>query len=274
MQRRAHLEGLLRARKLDLTLIDGGMPEEGIRHVSSTGLPTLDQRLGGGWPRGETSEIAGAPSSGRTTVLVTTLAAATSRGEIVALVDALDRFDPPSASRAGVDLARLLWARGASPLSEGRRGNQTLTRVVDRALKACALILQAGGFGPGRFGPGRFGPGRFGPGRFGIVALDLADVPVAILKRLPFTTWLRLQRAVEGSDTVALLLVPEPIGRSARGITLRLAASPAWQGHSHRSRLLTGLTIEPQIIAARRLDANGRSTKNEVRTTKGEEKLA
>jgi hypothetical protein len=254
MQPRAHLETLLRARKLDHTLVDGGIPEETIRHVSTTGLPTLDLRLGGGWPRGETSEIAGAPSSGRTTVLVTTLAAATSRGEIVALVDALDRFDPPSASRAGVDLARLLWARGAPPLFEGRRGSQALTRVVDRALKACALILQAGGFG--------------------VVALDLADVPVAMLKRLPFTTWLRLQRALEGSDTVALLVVPEPIGRSARGVTLRLAASPAWQGHSHRSRLLTGLTIEPQVIAARRLDANGRSTRDEVRRTKGEEKLA
>ena len=40
------------------------------------------------------------------------LAAATARGELVALVDALDMFDVESAAAAGVDLDRLLWIRG------------------------------------------------------------------------------------------------------------------------------------------------------------------
>ena len=56
--------------------------------------------LGGGWRRGEVSELVGARSSGRTSVLLATLAAATARGEVVALVDALDRFDPASAAAA------------------------------------------------------------------------------------------------------------------------------------------------------------------------------
>ena len=42
-------------------------------------------------------------------------------------------------------------------------------------------------------------------GGFGLVAIDLADVPGATLRRLPFTTWLRVQRVVEGSDTACVL---------------------------------------------------------------------
>ena len=70
-------------------------------------------------------------------------------------------------------------------------------RVVDRALKALNLVLQAGGFG--------------------VVAIDLADVPLVTLKRLPFTTWMRVQRIVEGSDTACVLVAPEPLARSAGG---------------------------------------------------------
>jgi len=40
------------------------------------------------------------------------LAAATARGELVALVDALDMLDVASAEAAGVQLDRLLWVRG------------------------------------------------------------------------------------------------------------------------------------------------------------------
>jgi hypothetical protein len=67
--------------------------------------------LGGGFPRGGLSEIAGPPSSGRTSLALALLAAATARGEVAALVDAADAFDPPSAEAAGVALARLLWVR-------------------------------------------------------------------------------------------------------------------------------------------------------------------
>ena len=64
-----------------------------------------------GFPRGAITEITGPASSGRTTLLETALAAATSRGEYCALIDAADSFDPHSAAAAGVDLTRLLWVR-------------------------------------------------------------------------------------------------------------------------------------------------------------------
>ena len=54
-------------------------------------------------------------------------------------------------------------------------------------MKALNLVLQAGGFG--------------------VVAIDLADVPPRALKRLPFTTWMRVQRAIEGSDTACVLVL-------------------------------------------------------------------
>jgi hypothetical protein len=94
-------------------------------------------------------------------------------------------------------------------------------------------------------------------GGFGVVALDLADVPVKWIARLPFTTWRRLQRMVEGRETIALVVAPEPVARSARGITVRLsadmAATPLWQGTSARARRLTGLKLTPQIVSARRM---------------------
>jgi hypothetical protein len=236
----AHLEALLRARKLDVTLTSAHPLAESVRPTGGTGLPGLDRRMGGGWPRGELSEIVGPGSSGRTAVLCATLAAATGRGEIVALVDALDRFDPPSAADAGVALSQVLWARGDAdallrPRAHAPERDEALMRALDRAVKAFGLVLQAGGFG--------------------VAVLDVADVPVRALARLPFTTWRRLHRAVEGGDTLALLVASEPVSRSARGISLRLArdaaTTPQWTGASHRARVLSGVNLDTQVSASR-----------------------
>src|ERR1700723_2868584 len=77
----------------------------------SSGIAEMDA-LTGGLPRGCLTEICGPASSGRTTVLLAALAAATRRGEFCAVVDASDALDPQSAAAAGVDLDRLLWVRG------------------------------------------------------------------------------------------------------------------------------------------------------------------
>jgi len=76
----------------------------------SSGVPAIDA-LTGGLPRGCLTEICGPASSGRTTLLLAALAAATRRGEFCAVVDASDALDPQSAAAAGVDLERLLWVR-------------------------------------------------------------------------------------------------------------------------------------------------------------------
>ena len=223
----ARLESLLRARKLDRTAFRAldRIPDD---HLVETGQISLDAQLAGGFARGHLSEILGPRSSGRTSLLASVLAAATARGEVVALIDTCDRFDPESGAAAGLDLSRLLWVRG-------RELSRDLSQSVTRALKAVGLVLDAGGFG--------------------VVALDLTDVPARTIRQIPMTTWMRVSRLLENSETVGLLLGPEPIARSAEGQTVVLRSSAIagrWSGTHDRNRLLQGLECQARVIRARR----------------------
>ena len=237
---RAHLESLLRAKRLDRTLTTSLPPLDPHDElaVAPSGITALDARLGGGFPRGHLSEIVGVRTSGRTSVLLQLLAAATMRGELVALVDALDRFDVASGAAAGIDLDRLLWIRGHVVANPGlcRDLNQ---RALEQAVKAVTLVLQAG--------------------NFGVVAFDVADAPPDAIRRLPFTTWLRLQRTIEGSQTLGVLVGSEPMARSSAGLTVQLTTKQSESGDAgHRfpgrrfpGRLFEGLDIEARVIRAR-----------------------
>ena len=216
---RAALESLLRDRKLDTTLTSAHPLQQPAQReqLLPFGPPALEDALLGGLPRGQVSEIAGGISSGRTSLLVSLLARATARGELVALVDALDRFDPKSAAEAGVALDQVCWLRGDAAAetqtaldpgwepSRPRAGQPRQTplgRELSRAVKASGLALSSG--------------------VFTLVVLDVADVPVRLLRGLPFTTWMRLHRLIAGSDTACVLVTPQPIGRSAGGASIRL----------------------------------------------------
>src|SRR5271167_781563 len=76
----------------------------------SSGVREIDT-LTGGLPRGCLTEICGPASSGRTSVLLAALAAATQRQEVCALVDISDAFNPRSAAAAGVNFEKMLWVR-------------------------------------------------------------------------------------------------------------------------------------------------------------------
>ncbi len=248
---RAALESALRARHLDATLttaLPAPDPHDD-QALASTGVAAIDARLAGGIPRGQLSELVGPRSSGRTTLWQAIAAAATRRGELVALVDTFDRLDVESAAVAGIDLDRLLWIRGQAisrtevGLARGWRGGAAsagdgpvglLERTVDRALKAWTQVLQAGGFG--------------------LAVLDVADVPIEAIRRLPFTTWLRLQRTVR-HDTAALLVAPAAIGRSAGGVTLQVQPSTrAWPrgrdeaGDRRRGRASALPSAQPALV--------------------------
>jgi RecA/RadA recombinase len=214
------LESVLREKKLDSTLL-GAWPDSAVARVS-TGLDELDAMLGGGWRRGEVSEVVGARSTGRTSLLVRTLAAATRRQEIVGLVDTVDRFDPRAAADAGLDLTRVLWVRGPALTVELSRP-AAIERALHQAVRAFDLIVRAGGFA--------------------IVALDLADVPARHLRALPWTTWLRLAHDNEGRDSVCLLVGETTMGKSPRGTSVHLQATRDWTGDSPQSRRLSGLSI-------------------------------
>ena len=229
----AVLESALRVRKLDRTLTTALPP---LQHtdassVSPTDLAALDACLRGGLPRGQLSEIAGAQSSGRMTLLLQMAAAATRRGEIAAVVDPVDRLDVASMMAAGVDLDRLLWIRGEGTASIPTAASFA-DRAVERALKALNLVLQAGGFG--------------------LVAIDLADVPPRALHGIPHTTWLRVQRTIEGTDTACVLIVAQPLARSAGGLTLSLDGRTRWIGDADRSRLVSGIDMSVRVVSPRR----------------------
>jgi recA bacterial DNA recombination protein len=198
--------------------------------TASTGIDALDAIVGGGLPRGQVSEIVGPRSSGRTSLTLQLLASATARGELVALVDALDMLDVESAVSAGIDLARMLWVRGHVVSNPGmcRDMNQ---RALEQAIRALALILQAG--------------------NFGLVVFDAAEAPAEALRRLPFTTWLRLQRMVEGSQTTCLLVGGETMARSSAGLTLRAGIRDWGLGIRFGLRLFEGLDIQTRVVRAR-----------------------
>ena len=157
----------------------------------STGIPEMDT-LVGGLPRGAMTEICGAACSGRTSFLLSALAARTKDGEVCALVDARDSFDPLTANAAGVALEKLLWVR---------------CQNIDQALRAMDLLIQAGGFG--------------------MVAVDLSDVPTRTVRQVPLNAWFRFRRAVEDTPTILLLLEQEPNAKTCASLVVRLEAGEA-----------------------------------------------
>jgi recombination protein RecA len=157
----------------------------------STGIPAMDALLGG-LPRGAMTEICGAACSGRTSFLLSALASRTKDGEVCALVDARDSFDPLTANAAGIALEKLLWVR---------------CQNIDQALRAMDLLIQAGGFG--------------------MVAVDLSDVPTKTVRQVPLNAWFRFRRAVEDTPTILLLLEQEPNAKTCASLVVRLEAGEA-----------------------------------------------
>jgi len=213
------IHSLLRARKLDRTLTTEGPPPD--EAVARFALEAVNRGLRGGLPRGQMSELHGPASSGRTSLAWAALAAATARGEWVALIDSFDRFDPEQAARAGVGLSRLLWVRGQAlsktngtldpawiPGERSVQGPGTLLeRTLDRAIKGFNLVVQSG--------------------VCTVVVLDLLDASPQALARVPRSTWLRLQRVVEGTEIALLLLAAGPVARSAGGLSIATGATAA-----------------------------------------------
>lgn len=180
----------------------------------STGQAALDGFLGGGFLRGQVSEIHGPASSGRTGLALAVVARSTRSG-LGAWVDPADRFHPASAGATGIDLSRLLWLRG-----DPRTG-----RGLPEAVSAVGVLL--------------------GSGLFETVVLDLGGVSAADLRRLPGSTWIRLQRMVEGTAVALLILADVHVTHSPGGASLALhAKAPRWSGHSGPGRLLSGLRAE------------------------------
>jgi len=177
---------------------------------------------------GRLSEIVGPRSSGASSLLLALIARITtpdsrdsSRGSSmgrregggqVAFVDGMDALDPTSMAAAGADLSALLWVRCGGRL-----------RV---ALSAADLLVRCPGFA--------------------LVVLDLDD-----LGPVPASASIRLQRAVEGTDTI--LIVRGERHREGSPASLVLATrrlAPQWMGLRQLTRL-AGLRSEVSISRSR-----------------------
>jgi hypothetical protein len=200
--------------------------DRNVFEVVSTGIPEIDACVGG-LPRGAMTEICGPPCSGRTSLLISALASRTAEGEVCALVDARDSFDPYTASAADVELKQLLWVR---------------CQNIDQALRATDLLIQGGGFG--------------------LVAIDLGDVSPRIVRQVPLNAWFRFRRAVEDTPTILVVVEQEANAKTCASLVLRLDAGPArWSGVEATARgdflrypfarLLKSVPIHAEVVRSR-----------------------
>jgi hypothetical protein len=135
-----------------------------------TGLSLLDEATSGGLPQGAITElISPYLSNGSGSLIYALLHAAHRDRYFLALIDGRDSFDPKPLGN--FRLRHLLWIRCLEAIE---------------AVTAADLLLR--------------------DGNFPIVILDLVLNPPEELRRIPQTTWYRLQRLVELAPTAFVVL--------------------------------------------------------------------
>ncbi len=201
----------------------GSLGEKRTREFLSTGMKHLDLLLAGGIPRGQITEIIGPASSGKTSLLLSILSQATTRGEAVAYIDSFASLDPVFAQKAGIDLQRLLWVRGGTSF------------LPEKTLKAADILARAGGFG--------------------VVVLDLEtqgrEVNPGSVQKIPFHCWFRLKRTVQGTPTILLILGNEATAGSAASVVISLRRRKAqWYFTTQKEApsLLRGICNEVELL--------------------------
>jgi hypothetical protein len=137
-------------------------------HGIATGVPAIDDALGGGLPRGRMTELVAVPSGGGELVFGALLASTRAARLRVALIDATDGFAPGNYQ---ADLLRhLVWVR---------------TRSLSEAL-GCADVLVR-------------------DGNYAVLVLDVRGVAPRVLRQQPSSVWHRLRLTAE-QNTGAVLV--------------------------------------------------------------------
>lgn len=161
----------------------------GINTRLATGINCLDEVTGGGLPRGAITEVT-APhfSAGSALLIYALLQAACQDRYFLALIDGRDSFDPQPLGDER--LRHLLWVR---------------SRTAREAVKAADLLLR--------------------DGNFQLIILDLVLNGADELRKIPQTSWYRLQRLVEPAPTAFVVLTPRGMIGSAQ---LKLILDNQW----------------------------------------------
>jgi hypothetical protein len=155
-----------------------------------TGLGFFDQATNGGLRKGVITELISPQISAGSASLIHALFRAAYRdGYFTALIDGGDSFDPHA---LGNDCLRhLLWVRCSKAFE---------------AIKAADLLLR--------------------DGNFPLVIVDLVFNPAEELRKIPQTSWYRLQRLVESAPTACLVLSRRSMVSSAQ---LKIVLEHSWK---------------------------------------------
>jgi hypothetical protein len=157
--------------------------------VLTTGLRFLDRASGGGLPKSAITELISPKRSAGSASLVHGLLRSAQRDQhFVALIDGSDSFDPGSSDNSA--LGHLLWIR---------------CRKAFDAIKAADLLLR--------------------DGNFPLVIVDLVLNSLEELRKIPQTSWYRLQRLVEAAPTACLIINRQSMVSSAQ---LKIVLQNSW----------------------------------------------
>src|ERR1700738_2983774 len=145
-----------------------------------TGLSFLDQVIGGGLPKGAITELVSPQISAGSASLISVLLHSAQRDQyFVALIDGRDSFDPQPIGNSC--LGHLLWVRCGKALG---------------GVKAADLLLR--------------------DGNFPLVIVDLVLNAAEELRKIPQTSWYRLQRLVEPISAGCLIINRQSLVSSAQ----------------------------------------------------------
>ena len=159
--------------------------------------------------RGTVVEVVGGASSGRTSILLNLISKLTQEGEVCALVDSANGFDPRSAVLAGVELENLLWVRCDGDL--------------ENAFTAADYLVQAKGFG--------------------MIWLNLVGLSRQKLRMVPRTYWYRYRNRIKETPTLFVVTAEDAVAGSASQQSFGLERRGAtWSGMG-RFKLLRELDL-------------------------------
>jgi hypothetical protein len=251
----------------------------------SSGIAAVDA-ITGGFPRGCLTEICGPASSGKTSLVIATIAVATRRAETCVLIDASDSFDPASGAAAGLDFSKLLWIRcGGHKMSPHARAgtpappnsifmkartplrlrSEFVTFLEPPKISAANNIVT-----PTKWSKNQKShklSGQASPtfkleqvlkttdlilqsGGFGLVVLDLAGIPETFSRRIPLASWFRFQRVIEPAKTALLVVSESPRTQSCAGLVIKLCSKPSAVSYQP-----SGKPTHAQILEGMRLQA-------------------
>jgi hypothetical protein len=130
----------------------------------------------------------------------------------------LDEFANLAFIQAGVVLSELLWIRCGFTLAQGR-----ILSSFEQTLGAADLLLQSGGFG--------------------LLVLDLGNVPDKAVRQILLTTWFRVRRGVEETQTLFVVLGKQSSAGTSSANVLDLSQS--------------GIDIEENAISSKHQHIDG-----------------